>query len=1171
MKAFALLLPVLLAAPGNAQPPASEAFLPATIMQIQGTDQFSPLKGRFVETSGVVTLVTAKKDGFWIQDPAGDGDPATSDGLFVSGIPGVLTPSPGDAVRVVGRVEEDQKGNELPRTRLYAVQSPEVISKGNPLPAPVPLTKLPDLSIAEGIVFWEALEGMRVSVENAPVISPPNRFGQFDILAPGNAVAGSGYYPQSGRLLVRSLGGDRVDYGPERIMVANDTLAKPIVVSAGDQVAALIGVVDYAFGYYMVEPDPASVKLVTHEPPKPPVSVRSGPPGDFAITTYNLWDFFSAVPQGKNERYVLKPDDLDKRMAKIAQSVVTELKLPQIIAVQETQGSNLESVVQRINALAGTRYEAAWLQTSDWRGLTVAFLYDAARVKLEKLSQVSSSELAGTFGQKSPMGNREPLVGVFSAGAGIPPITVIGNKLKTKRYEDSPFSLEPPFRFTEIQRKAQARVIRRYLDALFAKDPNAYVVVTGDLADYDFAEPGEGADHPLAILEGMPGEVPMTNLLNRVDEAQRFDYIFQGGGVAVSHTLVSPALLKKFVAADILHFNTAYPEELKWDPSTTIRSSDRDPLEARFQLGAVAALPAERDAAGAGRAARKGGAPSSPGFQRVYQAGTRDSHGQYMGGTELFELVRHAGKLWASTGYYWDLPGDDPSPGAQVLVLDRPGGTWRVDHQLDAKEWRASLDSVTFTTDGKGEKLAKPFSMLVSVPTNPDGKIVLHSRDDRGFWTATPLATNSKIVSARGVLVHRDRVTGVDRILVATYPNGVFTGVYDPAAPSRIRWEKEPELTGYDRPMGYAECDGSLYLIAAKVLYRRVDGERPRWEKAYTDEEKIVKPGVGLRGLIAIPNPQGSGEVLLMVFDGNPARIFRVDPALGYKVTEELDVLELLGRQWGRRPTSANPAFDGITPVTDPRTGETLYLMGLAANFAEPTEDYPKEGWERGGWYLIRHADGRYELRQILADSKPKLIATRQITVSPFGDPTLYFAGYNPNTNLSHNTAWIFSAPLATALAPQRPAPQEEPPSVSVKELQGLGQASPWTGRLVKTTGVVTRVAADRAGFWIQDPSGPPTSDGLFVSAAGLPPGAAFPEVKDSVRVSGEVEEERKPNETPRLRLRDVFRLEVLSKSSSLPRPPVAARRMLSGANTYIVRTILPRERSGARASSNKD
>jgi hypothetical protein len=43
-------------------------------------------------------------------------------------------------------------------------------------------------------------------------------------------------------------------------------------------------------------------------------------------------------------------------------------------------------------------------------------------------------------------------------------------------------------------------------------------------------------------------------------------------------------MLQAFVGADFLHFNTPYPDGMKWDTSTTIRASDRDPLEVRFQL-----------------------------------------------------------------------------------------------------------------------------------------------------------------------------------------------------------------------------------------------------------------------------------------------------------------------------------------------------------------------------------------------------------------------------------------------------------------------------------------------------------------------------------------------------------------------------------------------------------
>jgi predicted extracellular nuclease len=52
-----------------------------TIMQIQGAGHISPFVGQLVTTTGVVTAVAF--DGLYVQDPEGDGDNETLDGMFV--------------------------------------------------------------------------------------------------------------------------------------------------------------------------------------------------------------------------------------------------------------------------------------------------------------------------------------------------------------------------------------------------------------------------------------------------------------------------------------------------------------------------------------------------------------------------------------------------------------------------------------------------------------------------------------------------------------------------------------------------------------------------------------------------------------------------------------------------------------------------------------------------------------------------------------------------------------------------------------------------------------------------------------------------------------------------------------------------------------------------------
>jgi hypothetical protein len=53
------------------------------------------------------------------------------------------------------------------------------------------------------------------------------------------------------------------------------------------------------------------------------------------------------------------------------------------------------------------------------------------------------------------------------------------------------------------------------------------------------------------------------------------------------------------------------------------------------------------------------------------------------------------------------------------------------------------------------------------------------------------------------------------------------------------------------------------------------------------------KSETGLRGLTAIPNPSGTGEVLLAGVEGDASRVLRVDPVTGSEVTE-LDVIRML-------------------------------------------------------------------------------------------------------------------------------------------------------------------------------------------------------------------------------------------------------------------------------------
>lgn len=62
---------------------AAQCATNAAIYEIQGAKHISPLAGQLVTTRGIVTARAF--NGFYVQDPAGDGGAATYDGIFVFG------------------------------------------------------------------------------------------------------------------------------------------------------------------------------------------------------------------------------------------------------------------------------------------------------------------------------------------------------------------------------------------------------------------------------------------------------------------------------------------------------------------------------------------------------------------------------------------------------------------------------------------------------------------------------------------------------------------------------------------------------------------------------------------------------------------------------------------------------------------------------------------------------------------------------------------------------------------------------------------------------------------------------------------------------------------------------------------------------------------------------
>jgi hypothetical protein len=438
-------------------------------------------------------------------------------------------------------------------------------------------------------------------------------------------------------------------------------------------------------------------------------------------------------------------------------------------------------------------------------------------------------------------------------------------------------------------------------------------------------------------------------------------------------------------------------------------------------------------------------------FQISFAAGSRDTAGHFAGGTEMRLLTAHAGKLYAGNGYWEDRPGPEGRQGAQILVLDRPGAPWRVDHAFEERQangrWRdlavGALAEANFATDGSGAKLARPVSLLLASTWDLTGAARVFTRDDAtGAWSAVTLAqdrpASNFLPQIRSFATHRDRVTGADLVFAGEMPRGIFAGSYDPTARGRIRWRLAPELdassvsaafsglAGRLRVSSFAEANGRLYTTVGQQIFERTDGRAPQWRLVYTNKQ----PGhseTGLRGLTAIPTAAGE-DALLAAVEGNVPRLLRINPTDGSEVTE-LDFDDVLARAWGMRPTYVIAAYNDMARVHDPIRGDAL-LIGLQAFIPRNTPIAAGHGVldagyaqaEGGAWYLVRWPNGHYDLRQITAVFGHPLVAMRSAVASPFqGDAgAIYFAGYDAIKAPAHNTAWIARASLSATLGPSR-------------------------------------------------------------------------------------------------------------------------------------------------------
>ncbi len=566
---------------GGAPPPPPPSAV--TIMQIQGAAHASPLVGQTISTTGIVTATAA--NGFYLQDPTGDGNLATSDGIFVftSSAPTVAV---GDALSVNATVAEFFSMTQLTSPTVT------VQSTGNAAPAPVILgtggriapNRLIDdaggLSfdpLNHGRDFYESVEGMLVTLKNAQALDTPNSFGEIYAVADQGANA-SGMNSRGGITMLPDANPDnpnRADLNPERIQIDPNLLtgSNPLT-RTGDLIGDITGVIDFSFNDYAIRP--LAPFTVTDGGAAPEVTTLVSDGNSLTVASFNVEN--------------LDPGD-GGRFASLAQQIVQNLRNPDVIALQEVQDNDgatnsgtvsasqtLQLLRDAIIAAGGPAYEVIdnpFIGDNTNGGqpggnIRTAYLYNPTKVQ-----PVAGSldTVTDPFDQQTNPANpffdsRLPLVVTFEVGG--ERFTLINNHFSSKGGSDPLFgAVQPPANGGLADRIAQSQAVEDYINDLLAGDPDGRFIVLGDLNEYYFYDPVANLDDTL------------DNLYGKVAEEERCSYIFEGNCQTLDHILVTPNL-----------WNRAEFDPVNINAGLGTGISDHDALVARFALADMVATPA---------------------------------------------------------------------------------------------------------------------------------------------------------------------------------------------------------------------------------------------------------------------------------------------------------------------------------------------------------------------------------------------------------------------------------------------------------------------------------------------------------------------------------------------------------------------------------------------------
>jgi len=628
----------LLAGAAQAQTLPAACNQPATaIGAVQGSNDVSPLAGTAVTVQGVVVGdfegAPPALRGFHMQD-AGDGNPATSDGVFVFNGANTNNVVVGQVVRVTGTLSEFQGQTQISTNDAGIV----ACGSGSVAPSDV-LLPFPDAA------FAERYEGMLVRLPQTLYVTEHFQLGRFgqvvlsvdgrqmqptNVVAPGAAALALEATNQLGRIIlddaVQSQNPDPIVWGRGGMpLSAGNTLR------GGDTASGIVGVMTYTWAGNAASGNAWRVRplgaLGGAAPNFQPTNARpSSPPtagGTLRVAGFNVLNFFNnvsgctggagaaamncrgagsdagSVANQAAQFAVEYPRQLAKTVAALAKLDAAVVGLVEIENDGYGAGSAQQALVDALNAtttpgryaLIDVDSRTGQLNAMGSDAIKVAYIYQPQRVRPVGRTAALNSTVFVTGGDSGPR-NRPALAQAWEQADGARFIAVV-NHLKSKGSAcDAPDAGDGQGNCNAV-RLAAAQLLRNWLatDPTGTADPD--LLILGDLNSY-------AKEDPITEFTGNG----WRDLIENYGGAQAYGYVFNGQWGTLDHALATPSLaLGQVAGAAHWHISADEPSVLDYNvnfktanqvntlyAADEFRNSDHDPAVVSMALTAPVLL-----------------------------------------------------------------------------------------------------------------------------------------------------------------------------------------------------------------------------------------------------------------------------------------------------------------------------------------------------------------------------------------------------------------------------------------------------------------------------------------------------------------------------------------------------------------------------------------------------